>query len=100
MGRGTASGCRVPVRSGDAERAVELDELLVANATKPAREQPTLIRMFEELRGRGYDGGYDAVRGSGNVGRFADLGGARNEDPGLVLLQFGWVPVCPFATLD
>jgi hypothetical protein len=24
--------------------------------------QLTLIRMFEELRGRGYDGGYDAVR--------------------------------------
>jgi hypothetical protein len=22
----------------------------------------TLIRIFEELRGRGYDGGYDAVR--------------------------------------
>jgi hypothetical protein len=29
---------------------------------KPAREQLTLIRIFEELRGRGYDGGYDAVR--------------------------------------
>jgi hypothetical protein len=27
-----------------------------------AREQLTLIRIFEELRGRGYDGGYDAVR--------------------------------------
>ncbi len=40
----------------------ELDELLVGNATKPAREQLTLIRIFEELRGRGYDGGYDAVR--------------------------------------
>ncbi len=40
----------------------ELDELLAGNATKPAREQLTLIRIFEELRGRGYDGGYDAVR--------------------------------------
>ncbi|MGY4367899.1 transposase [Bradyrhizobium sp. LB1.3] len=30
--------------------------------TKSAREQLTLIRIFEELRGRGYDGGYDAVR--------------------------------------
>ncbi|WFU18673.1 IS21 family transposase [Bradyrhizobium sp. CB3481] len=40
----------------------ELDGLLAANAAKPAREQLTLIRIFEELRGRGYDGGYDAVR--------------------------------------
>jgi hypothetical protein len=32
------------------------------NAAKTAREQLTLIRIFEELRGRGYDGGYDAVR--------------------------------------
>ena len=42
--------------------AVELDGLLAANAAKSAREQLTLIRIFEELRGRGYDGGYDAVR--------------------------------------
>lgn len=40
----------------------ELDALLAGNATKAAREQLTLIRMFEDLRGRGYDGGYDAVR--------------------------------------
>ena len=40
----------------------DLEQLLVANAAKPAREQLTLIRIFEELRGRGYDGGYDAVR--------------------------------------
>jgi transposase len=40
----------------------ELDELLAGNAAKSAREQLTLIRLFEELRGRGYDGGYDAVR--------------------------------------
>jgi transposase len=40
----------------------ELDVLLADNAAKPAREQLTLIRLFEELRGRGYDGGYDAVR--------------------------------------
>src|SRR6202795_2447537 len=42
--------------------AAELDGLLTANAAKSAREQLTLIRIFEELRGRGYDGGYDAVR--------------------------------------
>src|SRR5215469_4047415 len=40
----------------------ELEQVLAANAAKPAREQLTLIRIFEELRGRGYDGGYDAVR--------------------------------------
>src|SRR4030095_13075109 len=40
----------------------ELDKLGAGNAAKPAREQLTLIRLFEELRGRGYDGGYDAVR--------------------------------------
>src|SRR5246127_4035388 len=40
----------------------DLDTLLTGNAAKPAREQLTLIRIFEELRGRGYDGGYDALR--------------------------------------
>ena len=39
-----------------------LDQLLLANEAKAARERLTLIRLFEELRGRGYDGGYDAVR--------------------------------------
>lgn len=40
----------------------EIDRVLAANATKPARERLTLIRVFEELRALGYDGGYDAVR--------------------------------------
>jgi transposase len=40
----------------------ELDQLLAANESKASRERLTLIRLFEELRGRGYDGGYDAVR--------------------------------------
>jgi transposase len=39
-----------------------LDGLLAANEGKAARERLTLIRIFEELRGRGYEGGYDAVR--------------------------------------
>src|SRR5438067_1234908 len=42
--------------------AAELEGLLSGNAGKSAREQLTLIRIFEELRGRGYEGGYDAVR--------------------------------------
>src|ERR1700720_3507067 len=41
--------------------AAELDGLLAANAAKSARDQLTLIRLFEELRRGGYDGGYDAV---------------------------------------
>jgi transposase len=40
----------------------ELDRILTANASRPARERLTLIRIFEELRDRGYQGGYDAVR--------------------------------------
>jgi transposase len=40
----------------------ELDRLLAANAEAPGRERLTLIRIFEELRALGYEGGYDAVR--------------------------------------
>ena len=40
----------------------DLEGILAANETKPARERLTLIRVFEELRGLGYEGGYDAVR--------------------------------------
>src|SRR4029450_3913293 len=56
-----------------------LDQLLSANEAKASRERLTLIRLFEELRGRGYDGGYDAVRRYGRGGgkeRGGSAGGA------------------------
>src|SRR6201746_2183217 len=40
----------------------KLDQLLLANEGKASRERLTLIRLFEELRGCGFGGGYDAVR--------------------------------------
>ena len=35
----------------------QLEELLASNAAKPGRERLTMIRVFEELRGLGYEGG-------------------------------------------
>src|SRR6478609_3189957 len=40
----------------------DLDRILARNAGWPRRERLTLMRVFEELRGLGYAGGYDAVR--------------------------------------
>ena len=40
----------------------ELDRMLFANEGKAARERLTLIRIYEELQGLGFAGGYDAVR--------------------------------------
>jgi hypothetical protein len=37
--------------------------LLLANEAKAVRERLTLIRLFEELCGLGYDGGYVPPRG-------------------------------------
>jgi len=71
------------------------DELLAANQAKPSREQLTLIRLFEQLRGRGYEGGYDAVRryarewqrrhASASVGAYVPLSFAPGE-----AYQFDW----------
>jgi transposase len=49
----------------------QLDGLLLANEEKPARERLTLIRVFEELSGLGYEGGYDAIRRYARVWRAA-----------------------------
>jgi transposase len=40
----------------------ELVKLLEANESKPRRERLTLMRVFEELRRGGFEGGYDSVR--------------------------------------
>lgn len=40
----------------------DLDRMLATNEARPGRERLTLIRVYEDLRGVGYDGGYDAVR--------------------------------------
>jgi len=55
----------------------KLDRLLEENIKRPRRERLTLVRIYEELRNQGYDGGYDAVRryatgaarGAGNSAR-------------------------------
>ncbi len=73
----------------------KLDDLLGTNAKKPARERLTLIRVFEDLHGLGYEGGYDAVRryarkwrdeqGALTAGAFVPL----SFDPGEAY-QFDW----------
>ena len=44
-----------------------LEQMLVDNGKRPKRERLTFQRMFEELRGSGYTGGYDAVRRYGRA---------------------------------
>lgn len=73
----------------------ELDRLLAANAARASRERLTVMQLYEELRGLGYDGGYDAVRryaatwkqaqGSGTAAAFVPLTFAPGE-----AYQFDW----------
>jgi len=72
-----------------------LDGMLASNEIKPVRERLTLIRVFEALRGLGYEGGYDAVRryarvwqrdrAASSVGAFVPLSFAPGE-----AYQFDW----------
>jgi len=72
-----------------------LDEMLRINAARSARERVTLLRVFEDLRGLGYESGYDAVRryatawkrrlGTGTAAAFVPL----IFDPGEAC-QFDW----------
>ena len=50
----------------------ELDGLLAENAARPKREWLTQIRIFEELRGLGYDGARACIR-NGARGRFFNV---------------------------
>jgi transposase len=73
----------------------DLERLLARNAEAPARERLTLIRIFEDLRALGYEGGYDAVRryagtwvkanGSATASAFVPLTFAPGE-----AYQFDW----------
>ena len=73
----------------------ELDRRLTANDRLPRRERLGLIRIFEDLRGEGYQGGYDAVRrydqarrrkqGKGSGDAFVPLSFAPGE-----AYQFDW----------
>jgi transposase len=49
----------------------QLDGMLLANESKPKRERLTLMRVFEELQGLGYEGGYDSVRRYAKAWRMA-----------------------------
>ena len=72
-----------------------LDQMLASNESKSVRERLTLIRVFEALRGLGYEGGYDAVRryarvwqrdrAATSVGAFIPLSFAPGE-----AYQFDW----------
>ena len=64
----------------------ELDGCWRRMTRKPARERLTLIRVFEELRGLGYEGGYDAVRRY--APRLAARSAARRRRRPIVPLSF------------
>ena len=77
----------------------ELDRLLEANEDKSRRDRLTQVRIYEELAGLGYDGGYDAVRRYATSWRRRRSGSAGQAyvpltfDPGEAY-QFDWSHEC------
>ena len=75
--------------------AAALEQLLAENEHKPRRERLTLIRLYEVLRGLGFQGGYDAVRRHARrwqreeAGRTATAFVPLSFDPGEAY-QFDW----------
>jgi transposase len=63
-----------------------LDRLLAENAARPRRERVRLTRIFEDLRGLGYEGGYDAVR------RYAAAGHRRAEATASAFVPLSFAP--------
>src|SRR5262249_53913548 len=64
----------------------ELDRLLAKKDGTAARERLALIRLFEELRALGYDGGYDAVR------RYARVWGRRAGQTAEAFVPLSFAP--------
>jgi hypothetical protein len=62
-----------------------LDGMLASNEAKPVRERLTLIRIFEALRGVGYEGGVSRMWGdqaaSGDCRTVLDVGSNRWPKP-------------------
>ena len=83
----------------------DLERMLTENVEKAARERLTLIRLFEELRALGYEGGYDAVRryarswsrdhAAQTAAVFVPLSFAPGE-----AYQFDWSHECHAAVID
>ena len=73
----------------------DLKRFLAENERTPRRERLTLMRLYEELRSLGYQGGYDAVRRHARgwqraeVGRTATAFVPLSFDPGKAY-QFDW----------
>ena len=79
--------------------------MLLANESKPGRERLTLKRVFEELCGLGYEGGYDLVRRYAKAWRMAR--GAVTAEAYVPLsfapgeaYQFDWSPEVVLINVD
>jgi hypothetical protein len=66
-----------------------LDRLLARNGDSPARERLTLIRIFEELRALGFEGGYDVMRRYAGRGSKAHSSATASPRPALTLRREG-----------